>query len=133
MGNWGDEKDPEVQALKEYKARFTLNFKKIYMDVDTLVETNMEITKKHPKDSLISLWLGSMTGMTILFLLSYQVFAFVTVLFMAFYMVGIFRIGKAWKAFRYKTSGYVFMTIGGIVLSAAIGLSLQWLLVTLLL
>lgn len=125
MGNWGDETDPEVQALKEYDARFTINFKKLYIDVDELVETTMEINDKHPKDSLLKLWSGAMVGMFILFLLSYHVLIIPAVVFMAFYLIAIFRIGKAWKGFNYKRSQYWLMTLGTLIVSGALAVFLQ--------
>lgn len=125
MGNWGDDTDPEVQALKEYDARFTINFKKLYIDVDELVETTMEINEKHPKDSLLKLWAGAMTGMFILFCLSYHVLIIATVVFMAFYLIAIFRIGKAWKGFNYKPWKYWFMTLGTLIASGAVAVILQ--------
>lgn len=125
MGNWGDDTDPEVQALKEYDARFTINFKKLYIDVDELVETTMEINEKHPKDSLLKLWAGAMTGMFILFCLSYHVLIIATVVFMAFYLIAIFRIGKAWKGFNYKPWKYWLMTLGALIASGAVAVILQ--------
>lgn len=125
MGNWGDDTDPEVQALKEYDARFTINFKKLYIDVDELVETTMEINEKHPKDSLLKLWAGAMAGMFILFCLSYHVLIIATVVFMAFYLIAIFRIGKAWKGFNYKPWKYWLMTLGTLIASGAVAVFLQ--------
>ena len=122
MGNWGDETDPEVQGLKEYEGRFTVNFKKIYMDVDEIVQKTLTIDDKHPKDSLIKLWAGTMVGFLVLFALSYQVLFIITVPFMAFYFIALLRIYKAWKTFRYNGATFWLMTIGGLILAAAIGL-----------
>ena len=49
MGNWGEKLDYEAQAIKDYEGRFTINFKKIYMDVDEISEKTLEVTDKHPK------------------------------------------------------------------------------------
>ena len=68
MGNWGDDVDYEAMSIKDHKGRFTINFKKIFMDVDEIALKTLEITDKHPKDSLLKLWAGTMTGMFIFFL-----------------------------------------------------------------
>ena len=79
MGNWGEESDYEAKSIKDYNGRFTINFKKIFMDVDEISEKTLEITEKHPKDSLLKLLAGTLIGMFIFFLLSYQVFALVMI------------------------------------------------------
>ncbi len=111
MGNWGDDTDLEVQALKEHEGRFTINFKKIYYDVDDISEKTLEVTDKHPKDSLMKLWAGTMVGMFIFFLLSYQVLALVTLPFLAFYLIGLFRIFKCWRGFKYNGVQFWLMSI----------------------
>ena len=111
MGNWGDDTDLEVKALKEHEGRFTINFKKIYYDVDDISEKTLEVTDKHPKDSLMKLWAGTMVGMFIFFLLSYQVLALVTLPFLAFYLIGLFRIFKCWKGFKYNGVQFWLMSI----------------------
>lgn len=116
MGNWGDDTDLEVQALKEHEGRFTINFKKIYYDVDEISEKTLEVTDKHPKDSLMKLWAGTMVGMFIFFLLSYQVLALVTLPFLAFYLMGLFRIFKCWKSFKYNGVQFWLMSIGAAAL-----------------
>lgn len=114
MGNWGDDVDFEAKAIKDYEGRFTVNFKKIYMDVDEISERTLEVTDKHPKDSLMKLWAGAMVGMFIFFLLSYQFFAFIMIPFMAFYLIALFRIYKCWKSFKY--SGVQFWSVSAITL-----------------
>lgn len=111
MGNWGDDTDLEVKALKEHEGRFTINFKKIYYDVDDISEKTLEVTDKHPKDSLMKLWAGTMVGMFIFFLLSYQVLALVTLPFLAFYLIGLFRIFKCWRGFKYNGVQFWLMSI----------------------
>ena len=115
MGNWGDNLDYEAQAIKDYEGRFTINFKKIYMDVDEISQKTLEVTDKHPKDSLLKLWAGSMTGIFIFFLFSYQVFALITIPFLAFYILGLFRIAKCWKSFKYSVAKFWGMSIIGIL------------------
>lgn len=130
MGNWGDDTDPEVKALKEYNGRFTVNFKKIYMDVDAVIEQTLEVNEKHPKDSLLKLFFGTMTGFFVLFALSYQIVFLVTVPFMAFYLVALFRIGKAWKTFNYSSAQFIIMSIISLVAVFALGMLLQHVFVT---
>ena len=67
MGNWGEESDYEAQAIKEHVGRFTINFKKIFYDVDEISEKTLEVNDKHPKDSLLKLWAGTMVGLFIFF------------------------------------------------------------------
>ena len=111
MGNWGDEVDYEAKAIKDYQGRFTVNFKKIYMDVDEISERTLEVTDKHPKDSLLKLWAGAMVGMFVFFLLSYQFFAFVMIPFMAFYIIALVRIYKCWKSFKYNGAQFWVMSV----------------------
>ena len=111
MSNWGDDTDFEVKHLKEYNGRFTINFKKIYMDVDEINEKTLEVNEKHPKDSLIKLWAGTMVGIFIFLLLSYQVFALVMVPFLIFYVIALFRIFKCWKGFKYKAAPFCAASI----------------------
>ena len=121
MGNWGDEVDYEAKAIKDYEGRFTVNFKKIYMDVDEISERTLEVTDKHPKDSLLKLWAGAMVGMFVFFLLSYQFFAFVMIPFMAFYIIALVRIYKCWKSFKYN--GVQFWVMSVVTLSLLFALS----------
>ncbi|WP_026505349.1 hypothetical protein [Butyrivibrio sp. NC3005] len=125
MGNWGDENDFEAKALKEYEGRFTINFKKIFVDVDEISEKTLEVTDKHPKDSLLKLWAGTMIGFFILFLISYQVFALVTIPFMAFYLLALLRVFKAWISFKYKGSTFCVMSFFSLVLLFAIAQVIQ--------
>ena len=112
MGNWGDDTDFEVKALKDHEGRFTVNFKKIYTDVDEISEKTLEVTDKHPKDSLLKLWAGTMVGIFIFFMLTYQILAVVTLPFIAFYIIGLFRIFKCWKSFKYNAVQFWLMSIG---------------------
>ncbi len=114
MGNWGDDTDFEVKALKDYEGRFTINFKKIFMDVDEISEKTLEVTDKHPKDSLMKLWAGTMAGMFIFFLFSYQVFALVMIPIIAFYLIALVRIYKCWKSFKYSAAQFWLMSIAAI-------------------
>ena len=126
MGNWGDDTDPEVAALKEYNGRFTVNFKKIYIDVDELTERTLEITDKHPKDSLLKMWAGAMLGFFVLFMLSYQILLIISVPFMVFYLLAVIRIGKAWKGFKYNNTHYILMTVFTLLGLFAIAMVVQW-------
>lgn len=128
MGNWGDDWDPEVINREEPKGRFTINFKKIAFDMDKLVLETGEVNDKHPKYDLLLEWAGALTGCFILFLLSYQVFAFVTLPFCIFYIIAIVKIGSAWKQFKYKIGVFWAMTIGAILVLATIAVFIQHLL-----
>ena len=125
MGNWGDEVDYEAKAIKDYQGRFTVNFKKIYMDVDEISERTLEVTDKHPKDSLMKLWAGTMIAMFIMFLLAYQALIFIMIPFFVFYFIGLIRIYKCWKGFRYSKSQFWIMTICTMIGSFAVGMVLQ--------
>ena len=125
MGNWGDDSDFEAKSMQEYQGRFTINFKKIFVDVDEISEKTLEITDKHPKDSLLKLLAGSLIGMFLFFLFSYQVFALVMVPFIAFYIIALFRIYKCWKSFNYNCIAYWLMSISGIGIAFAAAQLLQ--------
>ncbi len=123
MANWDN--DFEAQQLKEYEGRFTLNFKKIYMDVDEINEKTLEINEKHPKDSLMKLWAGTMSGMFIFFLLTYQILALATIPFLVFYFIALVRIGKCWKSFKYSAAQFWAMSAAGVVIVFALAMVAQ--------
>ena len=124
MGNWGV--DYEEEKLKDYEVRFTINFKKIYIDVDEVSEKTLEVNEKHPKDSLMKLWAGTMVGMFIFFLLSYQVLALATLPFLAFYLIALVRIGKCWKSFKYSVATFWLMSIAAMVVLFALAMAGQY-------
>ena len=111
MGNWGDDVDYEAMSIKDHKGRFTINFKKIFMDVDEIALKTLEITDKHPKDSLLKLWAGTMTGMFIFFLFSFQILYLVTTPCVAFYLIALFRIAGCWKSFGYSAVKFWGMSV----------------------
>ncbi len=111
MGNWGDNLDYEAMSIKDHEGRFTINFKKIYMDVDEISQRTLEVTDKHPKDSLLKLWAGAMTGILIFFIFSYQILFLVTIPFIVFYFIAIFRIAACWISFKYSATQFWLMTI----------------------
>ncbi len=125
MGNWGEDLDYEAKGIKDYEGRFTLNFKKIYFDVDEISQKTLEVTDKHPKDSLMKLWAGTMLGMFIFFILSYQIMALVTLPFLAFYLMALVRIYKCWTSFKYSGTQFFVMSVIGIVVLLAVALVLQ--------
>ena len=125
MGNWGENLDYEAQEIKDYEGRFTINFKKIYMDVDEISERTTEVTDTHPKDSLMKLWGGTMVGMLILFVCSYSYFSFVMLPFMAFYLVALFRISKCWKSFKYNAVQFWGMSIAALIIIFALSRGIQ--------
>ena len=126
MGNWGEDLDYEAQAIKDYEGRFTVNFKKIYMDVDEISERTIEVSDKHPKDSLMKLWAGAMVGMFVLFIFSYQYISFVMLPFMAFYVVALFRIAKCWKSFNYNSAKFWGMSIAALIALFALSKGVQF-------
>ncbi|MBQ6406504.1 MAG: hypothetical protein IJJ64_00525 [Butyrivibrio sp.] len=125
MGNWGDDQDYEAKLIKEHKGRFTMNFKKIFYDVDEISQKTLEVTDKHPKDSLLKLWAGTMLGIGIFFLCSYQFFALVMVPFIAFYLIALVRIYKCWKSFKYNSLQFWGMSIAAMIVLFAISRVLQ--------
>lgn len=125
MGNWGENVDYEAEHIKDYEGRFTVNFKKIYMDVDEISERTLEVTDKHPKDSLMKLWIGAMIGILVFALFSYQILAIVTLPFIFFYFIALVRIAKCWKGFKYNSAAYWGMTVAGLLVAASAGLALQ--------
>ncbi len=125
MGNWGDEVDFEAKAIKDYKGRFTVNFKKIFMDVDEISEKTLEVTDKHPKDSLLKLWAGTMVGMFVFMIFAYQVFALVMIPFIAFYLIALLRIYKCWKNFKYNGVTFWLMSAGAMAALFALSRVLQ--------
>ena len=127
MGNWGDNLDYEAMAIKDHEGRFTVNFKKIYMDVDEISQRTLEVTDKHPKDSLLKLWAGAMVGIFVFFVLSYQILFLVTIPFLAFYMIALFRIGGCWKSFKYSAAKFWSMTIFTIIALFAVSRVVQFL------
>ncbi len=132
MGNWGDENDYEAKAIKDYEGRFTVNFKKIFMDVDEINEKTLEVNDKHPKDSLLKLWAGTMVGMFIFLLFSYQFLAFVMIPFMAFYIIALVRVYKCWKSFKYNPVTFWLMSIGALIVLFAASRVIQFAIETVL-
>ena len=124
MGNWEKMTDYEAEKMEEFKGRFTINFRKIYFDIDEISERTMEINEKHPKDSLMLEWAGCMTGLFIVFLFVYEAFALITIPFIAFYIMALVKMGKCWKSFNYKTSVFVLMTVAtaAVAFGAAYGI-----------
>ena len=111
MGNWEKMTDYEAEKLTDYKGRFTINFKKIYLDVDEISERTMEVNEKHPKDSLMKLWAGTMVGMFLFFLAGYHLVILCALPFLFFYLLALFRIGKCWKSFGYSAGKFWGMRI----------------------
>ena len=111
MSRWGDDTDYEAQHLKDFNCRFTINFKKIYIDVDEVSQRTLEVTDKHPKDSLMKLWAGTMTGIFIFMLLSYKLLVLAALPFLIFYVMALFRIYKCWAGFKYNPVRFWLMSI----------------------
>ncbi|MCR4586155.1 MAG: hypothetical protein K5686_10585 [Lachnospiraceae bacterium] len=133
MGNWERMTDFEAEKMEEFKGRFTINFRKIYFDIDEISERTMEINEKHPKDTLMLSWAGCMTGLFIVFLFVYQAFALITIPFIAFYLMALIKMGKCWKSFNYKLSSFFLMSLGGIILAFAAAYGVRYLFLTFIL
>ncbi len=110
MGRWGDDSDYEAQHLKDYEFRFTINFKKIYIDVDEVSQRTLEVTEKHPKDSLLKLWAGTMAGIFVFMLLCYKLLVLAALPFLFFYILALIRIYKCWVSFKYKSADFWLMS-----------------------
>lgn len=111
MGNWGEEWDPELSQKQDPKGRFTINFKKISLDADKLIEETINVDDKHPKNEILKEWGGTMTAIFLLFLVMYKVLAFAVVPFCFFYLMALIKLGKAWKFFKYGAAKYWLMSI----------------------
>lgn len=103
-----------------------MNFKKIFYDVDEISQKTLEVTDKHPKDSLLKLWAGTMLGIGVFFLFSYQFFALVMVPFIAFYLIALVRIYKCWKSFKYNAVQFWGMSISAMIVLFAVSRLLQY-------
>jgi hypothetical protein len=125
MANWGEDVDYEAMELKDHEGRFTINFKKIFVDVDEISQRTLEVTDKHPKDSLLKLWAGTMIALFIIFVLAYQVLIFIAIPFFIFYIIALFRIYSCWKGFRYSKSRFWLMTIPTLTISFCIAQLIQ--------
>lgn len=126
MSGWGDEIDVEAQKLEEFKPRFTINFKKIAEWTRLVDESTLEVTKDHPRDSLMILWAGSITGISIFFILCYSIFSFIALPFLLLYAYALYRIGKCWKNYNYGILKYWIMTVLALVASFALSRVIQW-------
>lgn len=125
MAGWGDEWDPEVVNRRDPVGRVTLNFKKIWVDVDAIVDGTANVDEKHPKNELMKEWTGAMIAFFIIFLLSYKYFAFFTVPFTAFYIISLVKIFQAWKHFKYMLAPIILGTIGMVIGMLAAALVIQ--------
>ena len=114
MGSWNNLTDYEAERIEDYRGRFTLNFKKIYMDVGEISEKTLEVTDRHPKDALLKLWAGTMAGMFIFFCFSYRFFALFMVPFHAFYLIALVRVFRCWKSFRYSALQFWGMSVAAL-------------------
>ncbi len=126
---WGEDVDYEAKELKEFKVKFTINFKKIFFYVGEVSERTLEVTDKHPKDSLMLLWGGTLLGLFIFFALSYQLFIVITLPIIVFYVIALIRIFKCWSSVGYSKSKFWLMTIPAILGTAGIAFGLQQLFV----
>ena len=127
MGNWGDELDYEAQKLEDFKPKFTINFKKIFMYAGQVEESTLEVNDKHPKDSLMILWAGIMVGIAIFFVVAYNIFTFIALPFLGLYVWALVRVAKCWKGYHYNMVQFWLMTAVTVVASFALSRVIQWL------
>ena len=111
MGDWGEKLDYRAKNLREYKTRFTINFFKIFFDVDRISESLLTVTDKHPKDCFTKLWAGNMVGMLLVFILSFRFLALEMFLVFAFYVMSLIRIYMGWRKYGYSRLQFWVMSI----------------------
>lgn len=121
-----DDYDYELTQRKERrKFKFTVNFKKIYMMNNILLEDNSDWDEKYPKNIFYSMIGGSWLGMAILFAFSNKFLLIVTLPFMFFYFLAIRSTYKSWKEYNYKKGEFCLVNLLGFALSIAVGFLLQ--------
>lgn len=121
-----DDYDYEVERKKErYKFNFTINFKKIYMMNNTLIEDNGDRDEQYPKNILLTMWTGIWVAMTVLCCFSKSFLLIATLPFMVFYIIALASTAKAWREYKYNNAQMVFMNIGATVFALAVGAVFQ--------
>lgn len=114
--SWGDEIDEELMQDTDIKVGFMINFKKIYLVIDQIIQETREANDKHPRDSFRKIWGGVMFMIFILAALSYNVLIIATLPFMLFYFYNLIQLSKAYKAFNYSRTKYWLTTIAALVI-----------------
>lgn len=121
-----DKYDDELSQKKErYTFRFTVNFKKIYMMNTVLFEDNRDWDDTYPRNIFITMLEGIWVGMTVLFAFSQNVLLIVTLPFIFFYGLALFRTYKTWKEYKYPTGQFWLYNLLGLVVSLTLGILFQ--------
>ena len=111
MSAWGDDIDEELQKKEEIKVGFVANFKTMIYLLERIEDETTESDDKHPKKELRRIWFGLMFVFLILFALTYNVLALITVFFFMVYGYVLFRLFKVWKRFKYSKASFLLITI----------------------
>lgn len=121
-----DDYDYELANKKErYNFKFTINFKKIYVMNNTLIEDNGDRDDKYPKNILLTMLAGIWVALAVLFCFSKSFLLIVTLPFMFFYGMAFFSTFKAWREYKYKKSQFFLINIAALIVAAAIGVLVQ--------
>lgn len=121
-----DDYDYELSQRKERRSfNFTVNFKKIYMMNNILLEDNSDWDEEYPKNILYTMLIGIWIGMTVLFCFSQSVLLIVTLPFIFFYIMALNSTYKVWKEYKYKKAVFYIINLAAFVISLTIGVLIQ--------
>lgn len=126
MSNKFDDYDYELQQrTADNNVRFTVSFKTILFHVNRIVDETRDVDEHHPKDDLITLWLGCVICFLVLAIFSRSLFLIATLPFIGFYGYVFFRIAKAFKFFHYSMVKFWLFSILALVIIVFIAFCLQ--------
>lgn len=118
--NWGDDLDEELRQKEKVHVGFMINFKNMAYYLERIDEETQEWDDQYPKKELITIWKSAMVCIFVLFALSYEIFAFVMLPFIMFYVYIIMRLGRVWKRFNYPVMFYWLVTVVGLIVMFAV-------------
>lgn len=118
--NWGDDLDEELRQKEKVHVGFMINFKNMAYYLERIDEETQEWDDNYPKKELITIWKSAMVCIFVLFALSYEIFAFVMLPFIMFYVYIIMRLGRVWKRFNYPVMFYWLVTVVGLIVMFAV-------------
>ena len=118
--NWGDDLDEEHQKKEKVHVGFMINFKNMAYYLEKIDEETQEWDDNYPKKELITIWKSAMVCVFVLFALSYEIFAFVMLPFVMFYVYILMRLGKVWTRFSYPAKLYWLVTVVGLIVMFAV-------------
>ena len=121
--NWGDDLDEELRQKEKVHVGFMINFKNMAYYLERIDEETQEWDDQYPKKELITIWKSAMVCIFVLFALSYEIFAFVMLPFIMFYVYIIMRLGRVWKRFNYPVMFYWLVTVVGLIVMFAVAYS----------